>query len=521
VALALLAGPAGAQDPFQPGPRWSLPADPAAPAIPRSVAFGAGDNVAWSASLGGSPATSAVSAHAQGAASLLARDAAPPGASGSAAIAAGRGPWSFALIQVPAPDAWHRRTLVRGYLADDLGAGPGPAPTVAPRWVHSLAFTANGSARLACDELGASVLVAAFDDAALSVRVERLEGASGAVTWTRDLTAGGLQEIASSADGSRAALACGHELFVLGLGGATLHHGSLPTATTALALAGDGRTLVHGAPNVLRVLAESAQGFVVARTLTALAGEMAVRAALDGDGDTLAVAWWNATTGTAWRFEVWDLATGTRLSERVFTGAAGGLQDLPTGVAITADGARAAFSAWGTGSSAPEVAIWDRATGAYPLEADLPGSAFGLALDATGTRLLVAQKSTHANVLSATGDVRLFDTGERDLQVLGVPRVGGTLHLAARAPGATAVLMLEGTPSAGPIFVPGVAGVLHLRRTGISVVRLRTDASSRADFTWSIPSDPALVGTTRHFQAAFRLPTGLTLGRRLVSVLVL
>lgn len=517
----LLAGSAAAQDPFQPGPRWSLPADPTAPAIPRAVAFGAGDNVAWSASLGGSPAASATSAHSQGAASLLARDPSPPGASGSAAVASGSGPWLFALAQAPAPDAWHRRTAVRAYLADDLGAASGPAPAVSPRWVHAFAFTANGAARLACDQSGATVLVAAFDDSAQSVRVERLDGASGAVAWARDLAAAGLQEIATSQDGSRSVAACGHDLYVLDAAGATVHHASLAAATTALGFAGDGRTLVHGAPGVLHVLVEGAQGFGVVHTLTALTGEMAVRAALDDDGDTLAVAWWNATTGTAWRFEVWDLATGTRLAERAFAGVAGGLQDLPTCVALTPDGARAAFSSWGTGSSAPEVAIWDRATGAYPLEADLPGSAFGLALDATGTRLLVAQKSTHANVLSATGDVRLFDTGERDLQVLGAPRVGGTLHLAARAPGATAVLMLEGTPSAGPIFVPGVAGVLHLRRSGISVVRLRADASGRADFTWSIPADPALIGTTRHFQAAFRLPAGLTLGRVLVSPLVL
>jgi hypothetical protein len=521
VALALLAGAAAAQDPFLPGARWTLPGDPAAPAIPRSVAFGARDNVAWSASSGTSPAASAIAAHAQGPAVLLSREPSPPGSSGSAAVAAGLGPWSFALAQVAAPDAWHRRTAVSGFLADDLGSGTGSVPAVPPRWVHAFAFTANGSARLACDAAGASALVAAFDDAAHVVHVERLDGPSGAVVWARDLAAAGLQEIASSADGARALLACGQDLFVLDADGATLHHATLAAASTALAFAGDGRTLAHGAPGTLRVLTEGAPGFALSRTLFGSAGEMAVRAALDGAGRTLAVAWWNATTGTAWRFEVWDLASGTRLVERAFAGAAGGLQDLPTGVALTSDGARAAFSSWGTGSSAPEVGIWDRATNAYPLEADLPGSAFALALDASGTRLLVAQKSTHANVLSATGDVRLFDTGERDLQVLGTPRVGGTLHLAARAPGATGVLMLEGTPARHPILVPGVGGALLLRRSGIAVVRVRTDASGRADFTWSIPSDPSLVGTTRYYQAAFRSPAGLTLGRVLVSALVL
>lgn len=530
MALGLLAssvpcaGRAAGQDPFLPGVRWTQGPDLAAPAIPRAVAFGADENAAWAAWSGSNPAFSAATAHAQGANAPLAREPAGPGASGSIGVAAGTGPWLFALDQVPAPDAWHRRTVVRASWVDDA-AGSAPPAGLAPRWTRELPFTANGSARLATDARGAEAWVAAFDDSVQRVRVERLDGATGTPLFARELDALGLQEIAVASDGTRAVLAAGLDLFVLDAQGSTLHHATLAATTTALAIAGDGLTIAHGAPGALRVLRDGPGGYALERTTSANAGELAVRAALDGDGTTLAIGWWSANIGTAWRFEVRDTLLDARLEQRAFAGPVGGLQDLPTGVALTADGARAAFACWGTGqgsgAGAPEAAIWDRATDVYVLEADLPGSAFALALDASGTRALVAAKSTHANVLAATGEVRLLDTGERDLQVLEPPLVGGTLHLAARATGASAVLFLFGDPVAAPFSVPGIAGQLRLRRVGLGVARVTADAQGRADWSAPIPLDPAQIGSVHSFQAAFRSPGGTRFGTTLLRLRIL
>jgi len=517
----VLGGEARAQDPFQPGVRWTEGPGALTPGIPRSVAFGAEGNAAWTAWSGADAAFSAASAHAQGPNDPLAREPAGPGSAGSIAIAAGTAPWSFALAQVPAPDAWNRRTVVRASWIDDVA----PPGALGPRWTRELPFAANGAARLGCDASGASAWVAAFDDAAQRVRVERLDGATGTVMFARELDALGLSEIAVAADGTRAVLATGLAIWVLDAQGATVHHAALAATTTALAISGDGRAIAHGAPGALRVLRDGPQGFALASSAGAGAGEMAARAALDSDGATLAIGWWSASTGTAWRFEVWDLGAALRIEQRAFAGPAGGLQDLPTAVAVTPDGARAAFACWGgaagEGTGAPEAAIWDRATDQYVLEADLAGSAFALALAPDGTRALVASKSTHANVLSATGDVRLFDTGERDLQVLAPAVRGGVLHLAARASGATSVLFLHGDPAPVPFRVPGIAGELGLRRVGLGVVRLNADAQGRADWSSAIPADPALVGTVRSFQAAFRSPGGTRFGATLLRVRIL
>lgn len=515
------AGRAAAQDPFQPGLRWTQGPGAATPGIPRAVAFGAEENAAWAAWSGTDAAFSAGAAHALGPNDALGREPVGPGASGSLGVAAGAGPWVFALAQIAAPDAWHRRTLVRAVWIDDVA---GPAG-LGSRWTRELPFTANGAARIATGASGESAWVAAFDDAGQRVRLERLDAVGGAVLWGRELDAAGLQELAVSADGSRAVLSAGLDLYVLDAQGATVHHAALTAATTALAIAGDGRSIAHGAPGILRVLRDGPQGFTLSSAAGAGPGELAVRAALDGVGATLAIGWWSADTGTAWRFEVWDLAGAQRLEARAFAGPTGGLQDLPTAVALTPDGARAAFACWGgpagSGSGAPEAAIWDRVTDRYVAEADLPGSAFALALGEGGTRALVGSKATHANLLSATGAVSLLDTGERELQVLAPPVAGGVLHLAARSAGASAVLFLSGDPAPAPFSVPGVAGDLLLRRTGLGVARVPADAQGRADWTTPIPGGAALVGTVRSFQAAFRGPAGTWVGTTLARVRIL
>ncbi len=515
LSLAAFAAPTAAQDPFVPSVRWTQAYDAAAPAVPRAVAFVADENAAVAAWSGANPAFSAASAHASGPNAPLGRRLADPASTGSIGIAAGSGPFLFTLAQVPAPDPLHRRTVVRASSIDDATTG------LAERWSREFPFTANGAARIACDANGASAWIAAFDDTAQRVRLERVDGATGALQFARELDALALGELVVAADGSRAALAAGLDVFVIDAQGNTLHHAVLTATTTALALAGDGRALVHGAPGMLRVLRDDGVGYASQPALLANAGEIATRAALDGDGSTLAVAWWSANTGTSWRFEVSDLAHMIRLEERAFVGVQGGLQDLPTAVAITPDGARVAFACWGTNSSTPEAGIWDRASATYVLEADLPGSAFALALDSTGTRALVAAKSTHANVLSSTGSVRLLDTGERDLQVIEAPLAGGVLHLTARAAGASAVLFLAGDPAPTPFRVPGTLGQMRLRRVGLGVARISADATGRADWTTAIPAAPALVGTVKSFQAAFRSAGGTTLGQTLLHLRIL
>lgn len=509
--LAALALPAAAQgsDPFSPGLRWTLPK----PSLPRACAFGARENLVWTAWSGANPGFSAAAAF--GGASVV--DAQPLAPGGTITAAAGEaGEALFEALQVPQPDATHRATRVRRVSAVPALAG-GAFTTL---WEHDFPFTTNGPARLACDAAGAEVVCAVWRSTSSVVRLERLDAASGALLASTEHSGGALSELALSSDGSTVVLAAGLDLWILDASGASAHHATLPASTTALAIDGTGELVAHGGATV-QVLERSGGSYASAFVLSGASGEIAARVALARNGSSLAVGWWNAVAGSGVRFEAWDVASRTRLFEHAQPSSGSSLQNFPEVVRVSHDGERALLGSWGDGGSAPEVVLYDRASDAALLAIDLPGSVLGLALDARGRRIAVSMKSTHANLLSGSGEVRVYDTGERALAVLNAPHVGGEVALAAKRSGASSAYFLMGTPSAQPLTIPGLFGNLHLRRVGLAAWRRPCDASGRADVTIPLPLDPAQIGTTLYFQAAFRSGGTTTFDGEVVPVLVL
>ena len=517
VVLALgaaLTPTARAQDPFQPGMRWRVPSPANLPAVPRSAAFSSAGGVVWTASNGPNPGFDLLSGHGLGTMSGLFHDAAPAGATGAMAVAAGEGHEGlFALVQVPSPDATHRATLVSRYSAVAAAQG---APFT-PVWSFDSGLRSNGAARLACDEIGARLFVATYDGPTPQVRVDALDAASGTSTAHAFVAANSLQELAIAADGTRAAMACGTSLWIVDETCSVRHQQPIAQATSALSVSGDGARVAFGGSKVT-LLVEVVGGYALDAEILGNPGELATRVALSRDGSTVAIGWWNATAAGGVRFETWSVATHARLFEIAQPGVPAGLQNAPEVVRVTADGSRAALGSWGDGTSAPEVWLWDRATNAIVLSVDLPGSVFALDLDASGTRFVVGMKGAHANVFSGTGEFRSYETGERDLALSSPARVGLPLDLSARRTGASAVFFLSGTRSPAPVFIPGVTGSLQLNRVGLSVRRLTADANGRADTSWGIPNDPLLIGTWRHLQAVFRVNGVLGMGTTVIDV---
>lgn len=509
--LAALALPAGAQgaDPFTPGLRWVLQE----PSLPRACVFGARENLVWTAWSGANPGFSAAAVFG-GASALDAQPLAPGGTITAAAGEAGEA--LFEALQVPQPDAVHRATRVRRVSAVPALSGG----SFATAWEHDFPFTTNGPARLACDAAGTQVVCAVWRSTSSVVRLERLDAASGNVLASTEHSGGALSELALSGDGSIAVLAAGLDLWILDASGASAHHAMLAGSTTALAVDGTGELVAHGGATV-RVLERAGGAYATAFTIGGSTGEIAARVALARDGSTLAVGWWNAAAGSGVRFEAWDVASRTRLFEHAQPANGSNLQNFPEVVRVSHDGTRALLGAWGDGGSNPEVVLYDRASDATVLEVDLPGSVLGLALDARGRRIAVSMKSTHANLLAGSGEVRVYDTGEAELAVLGAPQAGGDVVLAARRGGAQAAYFLMGTPNAQPLVLPGIAGELHLRRVGLTAWRRSCDANGRADVVIPLPLQPALIGTTLYFQAAFRSGATTSFDDELVPVLVL
>lgn len=512
-ALVLLAGASEsrAQDPFAPGLRWTRAATNADAWIPRSVAFADGGEFVWCSATGTRAHLELDAANGAGAVLPLERDDTVVGAISVLSVAAGRDPGAlFSVAQYPQPDAAHRATRVGRY-------DPALGGAFAPVWTVDSGLVVNGPARLACDEAGARVFVALWNDTAHTVQLDALDGVSGALIARTTIPATNLSELCVSADGARVALSAGLELFVFDAQLATEHHELLAVSTRALAFDAHGDLLAVGATGSLRVLERAAAGYTTVRTVLSGRGEIATRVELSRDGGLAAIGWWNSLNGVDVRLEAFDVKHGVRLWENVQLGTAGGLQNLPEALRISPDGRRIALGTWGGAAGVPELQLFERASGAVVLAADLPGSVQTLALDETGTRIAVGFKNTHANVFATTGQFRLYDTGERDLTVTDTPRVGGTLELSARAANATEVLFLFGVRAPAPLYLAGSQGELWLKRTRLITVPVAADGNGRADLSRAIPADPQLVGRRWHVQAAFRIQGVLHFSRTVLD----
>ena len=517
LVACLAVGGASAQSPFSGGLRWTHQAPAAQPWIPDGVAFSGADNLVFAAAKGSPSRYLLLDSEGSGWQAARFLDVGLAGASGTIdAVAGARADRQFTVAQFPAPTLYERRTEVTRH--DAISAASGGA--FAPRWFHDMLAHTNGPARLCADEAGATVVAGIWRDWDSSVQLDFLDADDGLLLSRVIVPGAALNALCMSADGSRVALTAGLDLYVFDGDGQELFHRVLSDATQALSLDETGSKVVVGGRAQLAVFASDGTGdYALAGSLNQPVSQYALRAAISADGSTLAVAWWNGTSGVDVAFEVWSYPRLERLRRYAFAGNAGGLQNLPVAVKLSASGQRALFASWGNDANDPEVLLIDRDQAAPVLEIQLPGSPRCVDLDSTGTRVVVGHKDTHANQASTTGAIRLYDTGERELQLLETPEVGGDLRLTARHPSQGNVFFLFGTRAAPTVI--GNAGTLFLDRQTLNIFVRTSDNQGRADFEQSIPNDSTLVGFTSSVQVAFRLQGLLELGATVLDPLIL
>lgn len=503
ILLTALPAPAAAQGPFQPGLRWIDGASLQTPWIPTSVSFGASDQLVWVGAGVGSDRLLLYDAPGSGVAvPALQETNLGPGVDLVSVLAGPGASQLFALTQRDAPDVFHRVTEVS---CRDLLQGA-PSGGGAPSWSHDLGFAANGPGRMDLDAAGSTVVVAAWDDAQGRVRVDRVAGATGALLARVDLAAPSLEGLALSADGERVVLLLGSRLLVLTSSLSVVHDQSLADNPSSVAISSDGTRLVVGCVGAVRVFDELLGAYAETQVQPGALDQVASKVGVSAGGEVYAAAWWRFTNKDRLEYEVYDGVSHSQLISDVQIGQLGGLQNSPSGLELSADGSRVAFSSWGRGDSAPEVVLYDVPSASLVFSADLPGSAMALDLDASGTRLAVVTKSLHANLMSSTGEVRLYDTGERDLALLGPTLLGGTLIAAASAPGASGTFFLLGKPRAVPAPFPGALGVLTLERDQrLKVFARPTDLSGTALLSLPISGATSLLGADLGLQAVSRV----------------
>ena len=517
LACAVLAplGASQSTDPFALQTRWTLAAASNSAWIPSGVEFAAAGELVWAAGQGSAPRLVALETTplpdlAAVAPTFQSTLSAPFGV---VSVATGDDESAlFTIAQYVTSDTSHRRTEIARYDAHGLAAGA----YFPPVWRHNMGLVGNGTSKLAAARDGSRVVCVTHDALFQMLDLEWLDTTTGSALTSRIGWSATLRQMAASADVRRVAVVVGAELRIYDELASVVYAETLATSTNALALSADGHTLAVGSGATLRVLSDQSGSWNLERTLSSAPGEIVSRVGVSDDGRTLAAGWWNAQAVQAVRLEVWDTSNGVRAYERFFAGSGGTLQNFVENAVVSRDGRRAAFGLWGSGDAAPEVVLVDRDSASELLAVDLGGSVRALALDPTGTRVAVGFKHVHANQFGTTGSIRLFDTGERDVQLIEPPRAGQLAHVAAHMPGARQVMFVLGARSSG---TPFLGGTLSVSRTQIQRMVRMADASGRADLHWTL--SPFAAQLDLAVQAVARIPgAGLRLSSNFVAPVV-
>lgn len=508
-SLALLTASGVAQtvqDPFAPGMRWSYGAEPSLPWIPRDVTLVSDGEFSWVGEAVGSPGATLLGGTGDGSLETIFHYALP-GALNVVDVEAGPGIGHlYAAVQFAGgPQSSGRTTQVLGF--DGFLSG---SPN---KWTRTLFPEVKGGVQLAVDGTGLGIFAARHDPYAGRIDLDRLDPADGSSLFSTSFSAGSLRGIEVSQDGNRVLVALGNGFRLLDGAGATLLAQALPVSTEAFDLSADGATFAFGDHATLHIFTETPSGYVETQNVVEGAEWMATRLSLSDQGSGLAVGWWNFQTGQAIRFQLWDLATSTKLHEVTQTGLGGGLQNFPQDVAISRNGDRAVLGAWGSGGPDPQLLLMDRNQATPIFSTYLPGSVTALDMSSSGERLVVAMKGSHSNQFATLGYVQAFDTGERDLQFVGAIRTGKTFQVSSKDTSSLQHIYVFGTPLSGGATTPqifGIDGSLGLDPQKPYFLYVKpADAFGRADLVGIVPPNPTLIGLEIGVQAVFVRPLNL------------
>ncbi|MBK7644999.1 MAG: hypothetical protein IPJ19_18465 [Planctomycetes bacterium] len=130
---------------------------------------------------------------------------------------------------------------------------------------------------------------------------------------------------------------------------------------------------------------------------------------LSDDGSTAAFGWASYTTALTVQIEALDVPSKTITMTDMVTSTSPGLQNVVSSIACSAKGERFAVGLWGdaTGPVA-EARVYARNQNAPIVSLDVGGSVYGVAISADGFRAAFSSKSMHANQLGHGGAIDLL-----------------------------------------------------------------------------------------------------------------
>ena len=233
--------------------------------------------------------------------------------------------------------------------------------------------------------------------------------------------------------------------------------------------------------------------------------------AISEDGSSLAVGWWDPGDKSRVRVAAYDVATGAQTMGRIL-GTVTSLNNIPTGIAFSADGSRFVVGTWGDGTPAtPELAVFSPHQNQPLATFGVAGSVLDVDFSHDGQRIVAGRlpQGKHANSGYTNTFTRLYDLGGQDVGLVGKPSVGAIVTLEVHGtPGTQALLLASPNLAPAPVPLPGV-GTLFVDRIGLAITALGTVPPTGVLSTpWTLPTGQ--VGDTVFYQALTFPPAGLT-----------
>lgn len=383
-----------------------------------------------------------------------------------------------------------------------------------PDWTYTGLPITSGQSRVGISRDGQKIVAVSVNPMNAKLAVAIFGPNSGVPQWSGEFTFGtAMRGFDLSSDGSTLYVTSLATAFVWNTITHTLNVAvPLPGSFEAHALSGDGSVFAFGGMNIVDIYERQASGGYLKTYTRNIPGQcVAGKIDISADNSTIAYVMNYYDTNLRVRVEAMDIPTKTVTMFDEATGT-GSHQNVCGDIAVSDNGSRFVVGLWGDqGNLVPEVRLYRRHRNNPVLTENLPGSVYDVDISADGSRVAVAAKAVHANVLAGGGQILLYAFDEEDFRAIGVPSLGGSetfeLYGGSNSP---AFLLVSPQLAANPTVFPNL-GTLHLDRDTITILPMgNTDSNGFAATQYPLPSSPSLVGSNLYFQGFYTIPRRLT-----------
>lgn len=176
----------------------------------------------------------------------------------------------------------------------------------------------------------------------------------------------------------------------------------------AQGISGDGSVFAYGLWGQILVWKKSGGTYTSRFTVNGPGSSYVGALDLSDDGSTLAAGW---TIYSSWQqveIRAIDVVTQAQTMSETVTSSVPSLQNVISGVSISADGERFAVGLWGDGTGAvAEARLYSKHQNAPLVVRNQNGSVFGVSISADGQRAAFGNHDLHANNSPTGGDIAL------------------------------------------------------------------------------------------------------------------